>query len=130
MPQTTGRALRQGASHWPSCHHPGRRLPTQHVIHTVGPVWNGGHKREPELLANCYRHSLELATQRELISIAFPGISTGIYGYPKPEATAIAVREARQWLAQHELPQQIVFVVFDEENEELYKKELSASADA
>ena len=66
-----------------------------HVIHTVGPVWNGGHKGEPELLANCYRNSLRLAEEHKLESIAFPSISTGIYGYPKEEAAVIAVREVQ-----------------------------------
>ena len=68
-------------------------LPAAHVIHTVGPVWNGGHEGEPELLARCYRNSLQLAAGHQLASVAFPGISTGIYGYPKPEAAAIAVRQ-------------------------------------
>ncbi|MBF9143675.1 O-acetyl-ADP-ribose deacetylase [Hymenobacter properus] len=103
----------------------GGRLPAAHVIHTVGPVWNGGHKGEPELLANCYRNSLRLAAENHLESVAFPGISTGIYGYPKAEAAAVAVREVRQWLAAHAWPQQVVFVVFDEENRRLYEQELA-----
>ena len=103
----------------------GGRLPAGHVIHTVGPVWNGGHKGEPELLASCYRNSLRLAGEHRLASVAFPGISTGIYGYPKPEATAVAVREVRQWLAAHEYPRTVVFVVFDEENRRLYEQELA-----
>ena len=106
----------------------GGRLPAAHVIHTVGPVWNGGHKGEPELLARCYRHSLRLAEENQLASVAFPGISTGIYAYPKPEAAAVAVREVRQWLATHEWPQTVVFVVFvvfDEENRQLYERELA-----
>jgi len=102
----------------------GGRLPAQHVIHTVGPVWNGGHKREPELLANCYRNSLLVAEKNELRSVAFSGISTGIYGYPKAEATAIAVREVRAFLDQHELPQEVVFVVFDEVSFQLYEQAL------
>jgi O-acetyl-ADP-ribose deacetylase (regulator of RNase III) len=102
----------------------GGRLPAQYVIHTVGPVWNGGHRGEPELLASCYRNSLRLATERQLESVAFPGISTGIYGYPKKEAAAIAVREVRQWLAAHAFTQQVVFVVFDAENRRLYEQEL------
>ena len=102
------------------------RLPTQAVIHTVGPVWNGGHKQEPELLAGCYRNCLRLAQENELGSVAFPGISTGIYGYPKAEAAALAVREVRQWLAAHPLPREVVFVVFDEESERLYRQELAA----
>ena len=103
----------------------GGRLPAAHVIHTVGPVWQGGHNGEPELLANCYRNSLRLATEHRLASIAFPGISTGIYGYPKKEAAAIAVREVQQWLAAHELPEKVVFVVFDDESRRLYEQELT-----
>jgi O-acetyl-ADP-ribose deacetylase (regulator of RNase III) len=87
-------------------------------------VWNGGHKHEPELLANCYRNSLQLAHENSLASIAFPGISTGIYGYPKQEATVIAVREVRQFLEQHEQPQEVVFVAFDEDSFRLYEQEL------
>jgi O-acetyl-ADP-ribose deacetylase len=102
----------------------GGQLPAAYVIHTVGPVWNGGHKQEPELLARCYRNSLLLAQQHQLASVAFPGISTGIYGYPKPEAAAIAVREVRGFLAQHEFPQEVVFVVFDQESEQLYRQAL------
>ncbi len=100
----------------------GGRLPAAYVIHTVGPVWNGGHKGEPELLANCYRNSLRLALEHQLTSVAFPGISTGIYGYPKGEAAAIAVREAQHWLASHEYPQEIVLVAFDAEAKRLYEQ--------
>src|SRR5437660_7390433 len=71
----------------------GYRLPARYVIHTVGPVWKGGHSREPELLASCYRNSLSLALDRHLTSIAFPAISCGVYGYPLDAAVAIAVRE-------------------------------------
>jgi O-acetyl-ADP-ribose deacetylase (regulator of RNase III) len=103
------------------------RLPAQFVIHTVGPVWNGGHKQEPALLANCYRNSLAIAAQNKLPSIAFPGISTGIYGYPKPEATTIAVREVHAFLETNELPKEVVFVVFDAESKRLYEQELAAT---
>jgi len=106
------------------------QLPVAYVIHTVGPVWNGGHKGEPTLLANCYRNSLQLAFDHKLASVAFPGISTGIYGYPKPAAAAIAVREASHWLATHEWPQEIVLVAFDEETQQLYEQELIAQATA
>jgi O-acetyl-ADP-ribose deacetylase (regulator of RNase III) len=103
----------------------GGRLPAQYVIHTVGPVWNGGQRGEPDLLAACYRNSLRLALERQLASVAFSSISTGGYGYPKPEAAAIAVREVQQWLATHEWPQEVVLVAFDEENKRLYEQELA-----
>lgn len=103
----------------------GGRLPAAHVIHTVGPVWNGGHRGEPELLASCYRNSLRLAAENQLNSVAFPGISTGIYGYPKKEATAIAVREARAFLADNAVPATVTFVVFDDESRRIYEQELA-----
>ncbi|WP_324672067.1 O-acetyl-ADP-ribose deacetylase [Hymenobacter sp. GOD-10R] len=106
----------------------GGRLPAKYVIHTVGPVWNGGHKREPELLANCYRNNLHLTTENQVASIAFPGISTGIYGYPKPEATAIAVHEVRAFLAENALPETVVFVAFDAESYRLYQQALQEPA--
>ncbi|WP_092676151.1 O-acetyl-ADP-ribose deacetylase [Hymenobacter arizonensis] len=103
----------------------GGLLPAAYVIHTVGPVWHGGQRSEPELLANCYRTSLALAAEHQLASVAFPGISTGVYAYPKKEAAAIAVREVRQWLAEHEFPQQVIFVAFDTESKRLYEQELA-----
>jgi len=106
----------------------GGRLPAAYVIHTVGPVWNGGHKNEPELLARCYRNSLRLAADNNLASVAFPGISTGIYRYPKAEAAALAVREVRQWLAAHEWPKEVVFVAFDAESKQLYEQEVARTA--
>ena len=106
----------------------GGQLPAPHVIHTVGPVWDGGHKGESDLLANCYRNSLRLAKEHTLATIAFPSISTGIYGYPKAEAAAIAVSEVQQWLKAHAFPQTVVFVVFDDENRRLYEQELQSSA--
>ena len=77
----------------------GYDLPASHVIHTVGPVWHGGDKGEPELLASCYRTSLALASAHSFSSIAFPGISTGIYGYPLESAAQIAVSTTREFLA-------------------------------
>jgi O-acetyl-ADP-ribose deacetylase (regulator of RNase III) len=106
----------------------GGQLPATYVIHTAGPVWHGGYQHEAEELAACYQHCLQIAAGRQLASVAFPGISTGIYGYPKPEATAIAVREVRQFLAQHAWPQEVVFVVFDQESEQLYKQALQLPA--
>ncbi len=99
----------------------GGQLPARYVIHTVGPVWNGGRQGEPELLANCYRNSLQLAAEQQLRSVAFPGISTDIYGYPKPQAAAVAAREVQQFLAQHQWPQEVVLVAFDEESLRLYE---------
>ena len=101
----------------------GYRLPAKHVIHTVGPVWNGGSKGEAELLASCYRHSLEIAVQHSLKSIAFPAISTGIYGYPIVEATAIAVRTARDFVKKH--PLEVTFCCFSAKDLEIYQAELA-----
>ena len=98
-------------------------LPARYVIHTVGPVWNGGSKNEPELLANCYRNSLRLANEKELKSIAFPNISTGVYGYPKDKAAAVAVQAVRDYLREHHTSlERIRFVCFDEENYRLYQQ--------
>jgi O-acetyl-ADP-ribose deacetylase (regulator of RNase III) len=94
----------------------GGNLPARYVIHTVGPVWNGGRNNEPELLAACYRHSLELAVKHGLQSIAFPNISTGIYQFPKEKAAAIAVTTVNEFLEQDETLQQVIFVCFDREN--------------
>ncbi len=104
----------------------GGRLPAAHVIHTVGPEWNGGRDGEPELLARCYRKSLRLAAENQLDSVAFPSISTGIYGYPKKEATAIAVREVQKFLAQNLVPATVTFVAFDDESRRIYEHELAA----
>ncbi len=76
---------------------PGFMLPARYVIHSVGPVWSGGKKNEPELLANCYRNSFELALRHGVRSIAFPSISTGVYGYPKDEAARIALTVMREY---------------------------------
>jgi len=92
---------------------PGFRLPARYVIHTVGPVWRGGAHGEAELLASCYRRSLELARGAELRSIAFPAISCGVYGYPIDDAAGIAVREVRAFLDAHELPERVALVAFD-----------------
>jgi O-acetyl-ADP-ribose deacetylase (regulator of RNase III) len=93
---------------------PGFRLVARYVIHTVGPVWRGGARGEPELLAGCYCRSLELARAEGLRSIAFPAISCGVYGYPIDEAAEIAVREARAFLDAHDLPERVVLVAFDD----------------
>jgi len=91
------------------------KLPAKYIIHTVGPVWNGGTKNEEALLANCYRHALELAAAHQCRSIAFPGISTGIYKFPKDRAAEIAYHTVLEYLAAAALPEQVIFVCFDEE---------------
>jgi O-acetyl-ADP-ribose deacetylase (regulator of RNase III) len=93
---------------------PGFRLPARYIIHTVGPVWHGGTRGEPQLLASCFRRSLELASSEGFRSVAFPAISCGIYGYPIDDAAAVAVREVRAFLDAHELPERVVLVAFDE----------------
>ena len=96
-------------------------LPAQFVIHTVGPVWNGGKKKEAELLAGCYENSLKIAVEHKLSSIAFPNISTGIYGYPKKEAAEIAIKTVSEFLKQNNFISKVYFVCFDEENHQLYQ---------
>ena len=103
----------------------GYKLPARHVIHTVGPVWSGGRRGEPELLASCYRESLKLAASHRLKSIAFPAISCGAYGYPLDEAVKIAVRECADFAAAHPLPESIVFACFDAATLAAYQAELS-----
>jgi O-acetyl-ADP-ribose deacetylase (regulator of RNase III) len=95
-------------------------LPAKFVIHTVGPVWNGGSKGEPGLLANCYRNSLKLAVENNITSIAFPGISTGIYGYPKDKAALVAIEIVKDFLSDNTTINEVVFVCFDEESSGLY----------
>lgn len=102
----------------------GYRLPAKHVIHTVGPVWNGGKRGEPELLASCYRNSLKLAHEYELKTIAFPAISCGVYGYPLDEAVKIAVRESAEFVLQHVFIEKIMFACFDHATLDAYRTEL------
>jgi O-acetyl-ADP-ribose deacetylase (regulator of RNase III) len=102
----------------------GYRLPARHVIHTVGPVWQGGGAGEEELLARCYRNSLVLAVANAVRTIAFPAISTGIYRFPRPRAAAIAVGEVRQFLDRDATVQRVTFVCFDAETLDLYAEEL------
>lgn len=103
----------------------GYLLPASFVIHTVGPVYRGGNNGEAELLASCYRRSLELAVENKLNTIAFPNISTGVYGYPKPEAANIAIETVRKFLHLSAEIEEVIFCVFDEENYLLYKKALN-----
>jgi O-acetyl-ADP-ribose deacetylase (regulator of RNase III) len=97
------------------------KLPCKYVIHTVGPIWQGGSKGEAATLASCYRKSLLLAAEKGITSIAFPNISTGVYGYPKDKAAAVAVDTVRETLNEISGIERVVFVCFDEENYGLYK---------
>jgi len=99
----------------------GGSLPAKFVIHTVGPVWNGGKKNEAEKLANCYSNSLKLAVENNISTIAFPNISTGIYGYPKKEAAEVAVKATSEFLKTNNSIEKVYIVCFDEENYLLYK---------
>lgn len=102
----------------------GYLLPARYVIHTVGPVWQGGARGEAELLASCYRRSLEIAASRHLETLAFPAISTGIYSFPAEAAARIAVETVSDFLAQSELPQSVIFCCFSAESAELHRHEL------
>ena len=97
------------------------QLPCDYVIHTVGPVWHGGSHGEAELLASCYRHSLELALKHGIRSVAFPSISTGVYSYPVQQAAEIAVQTARTVIKEHpEAFDEILWVLFDERTKLVY----------
>jgi len=91
----------------------GYRLPAKWIIHTVGPVWRGGGHDEEVLLANAYRNSLKLAKESGIRSIAFPSISTGVYGFPVDKASKIAVKVATEHLEQNEIPEKVLFICFD-----------------
>jgi O-acetyl-ADP-ribose deacetylase (regulator of RNase III) len=108
---------------------PAFRLPARYVIHAVGPIWTGGEQNEAHLLSSCYTRSLELALDYKLKSIAFPNISTGVYGFPKAKAAEIAVKSVSDFLEMEGPLLEISFVVFDAENEHLYKKLLEWPAD-
>jgi O-acetyl-ADP-ribose deacetylase (regulator of RNase III) len=99
----------------------GHRLKARFVIHTVGPVWRGGGHGEANLLASCYRESLRLAREHACRSVAFPAISCGVYGYPVPEACAIAAREVAAFLAAHDTPGRATFVAFGEDVWEAFR---------
>jgi O-acetyl-ADP-ribose deacetylase len=99
---------------------PGFRLPARWVIHAVGPVWRGGGHQEDALLASCYRKSLELAEQHDIQTIAFPAISTGIYGFPLKRAADIAVSETKHFLDRHAGPGKVTFVCFSKHDYQVY----------
>lgn len=103
----------------------GYRLLAQFIIHTVGPVWRGGARGEPELLASCYRRSLEMAAERGLHSLAFPAISTGVYGYPIEAAARIAVSTTREFISTPTSLQEVIFCCFSSRDYEIYSELLA-----
>ncbi len=103
---------------------PGFRLPARYIIHTVGPVWNGGGQGEPELLASCYRGCFVFVREHGLRTVAFPAISCGVYGYPIDEAVAIAVREVRTGLSENAEIEKVIFACFENEVYEAYQRAL------
>lgn len=105
----------------------GHRLPARHVIHTVGPVWQGGGAGEDELLQSCYRNSLQLAADHGLRTVAFPAISTGVYRFPVERAAGVAVREVLRFLGDAPLPEKVVLVAFGEETHQSYLTALSGN---
>lgn len=106
----------------------GYRLPAKLVVHTVGPIWHGGHRHEAELLASCYQRALALAAQAGAHSLAFPSISTGIYGYPVEQAAAIAVATVRASLPAYPGVQKVLFCCFSAGDLETYTRALAAEA--
>ena len=100
----------------------GYHLPSKFVIHTVGPVWHGGQKGEPELLASCYRRSLEIAEENQLKSIAFPCISTGVYRYPSDEAAEIAVKTVESFIQENDGIERVIFCCFTETDLQIYQR--------
>jgi O-acetyl-ADP-ribose deacetylase (regulator of RNase III) len=104
---------------------PGFKLPAKYVIHTVGPIWQDGNHNEDELLANCYRNSLEMAVENDVKTIAFPSISTGAYHFPLERAVKIAVREVKNLLEKNDIIEKVIFVGFDDETCNTYRQILN-----
>ena len=100
----------------------GYRLPARFVIHTVGPVWAGGKRHEPQILANCFRNSLQLAVENRIKTIAFPAISCGAYGYPIQEATRIALETTREFLEENDKIDKVLFVLWTEDIYQAYRR--------
>ena len=102
----------------------GYRLPARFVVHTVGPIWHGGKRGEPEILANCYRNSLKVAVENRVKTIAFPAISCGAHGYPIEQAAAIAVQTTREFLKNDNHIEKVIFVVFSDDLYDSYRQML------
>ena len=106
----------------------GYNLKAKYVIHTVGPMWEGGGKDEEDFLENCYTNSLRLAEEHQIRTMAFPAISTGAYDFPKDQAAQIAIVTAKRFLETNELPEQVTFICFDEDSLVLYEAVYEAEA--
>jgi len=108
----------------------GYQLPARHVIHTVGPVWRGGDEGEDAALKSCYRRSLEVAESHDLVSVAFPAISTGVFAFPPDRATVIAVHTVTAFLEDHARPERVIFCCFDQACADRYTESLSVLDEA
>jgi O-acetyl-ADP-ribose deacetylase (regulator of RNase III) len=106
----------------------GYRLPAAHVIHTVGPVWRGGNAGEAAILAGCYRSCLAIAVERGFRTVAFPAIATGVYGFPRQDAAAIAVAPMWAHLDREQHPETVIFVCFDEATRDAYRQALGPAS--
>ncbi len=113
-----------GARHGEAKISPGFNLPAKYVIHAVGPIWRGGNHGEEETLRNAYLNSLKLAVKHGIKTIAFPNISTGVYGFPKEAAADIAIRTVKEFLQSHPEIEEVIFVTFDDENYRIYAEKL------
>jgi O-acetyl-ADP-ribose deacetylase len=100
----------------------GYRLKAKYIIHTVGPIWRGGSGNEQTLLASCYQNSIALAKEKNIKTIAFPCISTGVYHFPKDLAALIAVQEIKSYLDNNSYPEKVIFVTYDDDSYEIYRK--------
>ena len=99
---------------------PAFNLSATRILHTVGPVWQGGHASEAELLRACYINCLQLAVEEKLNSVAFPAISCGVYGYPHEAAARIALQTTTEWLQENSLPERVIFVLYDQAMADIY----------
>jgi len=103
----------------------GYNLPARFVIHTVGPIWNGGKKDEDKKLESAYLRSLEIAMDNKLKTIAFPNISTGVYGFPRERAAEIAIQTIGKFISNNKWPEKIIFSIFDDENYRIYREKIT-----
>jgi O-acetyl-ADP-ribose deacetylase (regulator of RNase III) len=101
---------------------PGYNLKAKYIIHTVGPVWHGGIRDEIQLLTSCYQTSLAIANEKKFKTVAFPSISTGVYGFPQELAAMIAINETKRFLGKNKYPGKVIFVTFSDDNYQIYRQ--------